>query len=502
MLFSDAVYRTLSVPGTKIECDAYVPESHRLTDDQVRLIDSSYDAYVLPLANAFRDSFSRALDRLTEVISRLSIPVVVTGVGCQLGMDGDMDDVSDALKESTSRFVAAVLDHSPAIGVRGEVTRRFLLSLGFHDSDVRVIGCPSLLSLDKDIRIRPATVPLTAGSRIAVNFEAGNRSFGTAAAASDDDLVSMYQANERTYPHLVSVFQTIAGAQLVLWGKPVADFPDGTPRSPQDRAWKENRLRFFTNPQPWIDFMRNEDFYLGVRIHGTIASIIAGTPALLLTVDSRTRELAEYHGIPSLPLRTAVRDGRLVAEELRSESDFTQFHQLMPENWMRYHRYLEECGLHHIAESGHANPDYERRLATLHTTPGAQCMSSDDPAGMASRLLWLWQGRPMDHLREMGSYAPEFALAGARPTSPAETIESLRRQVADLQSRCQSQETALVHAETAQTALLERMDGLDRSLEQIRHPDGTASFLRNSSEQLRRLGRRIVRVLSAHLFPG
>ena len=37
----------------------------------------------------------------------------------------------------TKRFVAAVLDHSPSIGVRGEFTRDYLRGLGFGDEHVR-----------------------------------------------------------------------------------------------------------------------------------------------------------------------------------------------------------------------------------------------------------------------------------------------------------------------------------------------------------------------------
>lgn len=43
------------------------------------------------------------------------------------------------------------------------------------------------------------------------------------------------------------------------------------------------------------------DLSVGMKIHGTIAAILAGTPSLLVACDSSTRELAEYHNIQYVP---------------------------------------------------------------------------------------------------------------------------------------------------------------------------------------------------------
>ncbi|AGS69543.1 hypothetical protein [Streptomyces collinus] len=52
-------------------------------------INAEFDAFVVPLANAFRPSFENALKRLTRLITRLRIPVVVLGVGAQTGVSHD-----------------------------------------------------------------------------------------------------------------------------------------------------------------------------------------------------------------------------------------------------------------------------------------------------------------------------------------------------------------------------------------------------------------------------
>ena len=55
---------------------------------------------------------------------------------------------------------------------------------------------------------------------------------------------------------------------------------------------------FHTNIHSWMNHLKSVSFCIGSRFHATIAAIIAGTPALLITHDKRTLELADTMGIP------------------------------------------------------------------------------------------------------------------------------------------------------------------------------------------------------------
>jgi hypothetical protein len=59
---------------------------------------------------------------------------------------------------------------------------------------------------------------------------------------------------------------------------------------------------------------------MGTRIHGTIASIIAGTPAHLFIHDSRTKELADYFEIPYSSIQN-IKD--IDISQLYEKSDYT-----------------------------------------------------------------------------------------------------------------------------------------------------------------------------------
>ena len=132
LIFSVASQRLLETAATRVIADRFVIQPR----DADR-INERYDAYVLPLANAFRVGYEPMLLRLTALIRRLRIPVVVLGVGHQATVDNDTSRLAP-IEDAIRGFVSAVLDHGPSIGVRGELTADYLTGLGFRD--VEVIG--------------------------------------------------------------------------------------------------------------------------------------------------------------------------------------------------------------------------------------------------------------------------------------------------------------------------------------------------------------------------
>lgn len=418
MLYSDSVFHALNTPDAEITCDAYAPQSRFLSDDEVAAVNDEFDAYVLPLANAFRPEFIKHLTKMTSFIERLHIPVIVTGVGSQGEIGEGASEMDDRTKEETTRFVSAVLDHSSSIGVRGEVTRQVLLDLGFHDSDISVIGCPSLFNNSRDFQVNKKLSHLTEDSRISINHE-----------WPIPDLVTFYKANEERYRNLTTIYQTAAGGEYILWGRTMEELPEGLPRSIHDRAYKENHLKFFTNVRPWKEFLANEDFTFGVRLHGVIASLIAGTPAVLLPIDTRTMELAEYHAIPHTIFSDVMQSGKYLAEDIYESADFTEFNNRMSENWDRYYKFLEENGLRHIHQPGMENPEYERTLTSFHPAPAIEPINFQDPAAIAARLRWLWQDRTTDHWRPAGAFDPETSLDKPLTHSTVKTLQEIQKKL-------------------------------------------------------------------------
>src|SRR3954462_13349221 len=164
MLFQQAVLKTLTLPGNELECNGYY-----VRPADVDRINASCDALVLPFANQFRTDQRDNLAQLADAIDRLRVPVIVVGIGCQLDLDHDYSNL-DPINDEVKRFVAAVLDRSASIGVRGEWTAEYLRNLGFRDVDV--IGCPSMYLHGAGLPTPRAVASFDSDTRLTVNVSA------------------------------------------------------------------------------------------------------------------------------------------------------------------------------------------------------------------------------------------------------------------------------------------------------------------------------------------
>src|SRR6185503_5554689 len=93
----------------------------------------------------------------------------VIGVGAQAGIGLDARSLAP-MADSVRAFVAAVLDRSASIGVRGEFTKSYLLGLGFPSDAIDIIGCPSLFTYGDSLRLQKIQVQIGTGSRLAMNL--------------------------------------------------------------------------------------------------------------------------------------------------------------------------------------------------------------------------------------------------------------------------------------------------------------------------------------------
>jgi hypothetical protein len=338
LVFSNASHRLLSREENEVVSNHFKSDPRKAAR-----INEEYDVFVIPLANAFRHSFRVHLDALSDLVEKLTIPVVVLGVGAQAGTHINLERL-DPIEASVKRFVGAVLDRSPSIGVRGDVTAEYLTSLGF--SDVEVIGCPSLFMRGPDLRVDKSVTRLTRRSPLAINITPYVKEMGPITMAA-----------YARYRHLVYVAQDRETLRLMLEG-------DVDPKEVGKRSalpvhdthplYRRDMMRFFLDPSTWFDFLRTRDFSVGSRIHGNIAALLAGTPAVVLAHDSRTLELARYHEIPHR-LVTEV-PANVDPADLYAEADFSGFNDGHLKRWDNFAGYMERSGLTHVYQAGTVDP--------------------------------------------------------------------------------------------------------------------------------------------------
>lgn len=92
MLFYTAAWRTLLTDRAELVADGYALER-----GDPAWAAGSMDRVVIPLANAFRRSFVAQLDRLTEVVRGLRVPVTVLGIGAQSGLNAGLASIPSEL---------------------------------------------------------------------------------------------------------------------------------------------------------------------------------------------------------------------------------------------------------------------------------------------------------------------------------------------------------------------------------------------------------------------
>lgn len=406
-LFAHSVHKSLMTRGTELVSNSTLSETKPARSGDWERINERFDAFIVPLANAFRPEFARRLANLTTLIRGLEIPVIVVGVGAQADMSQGTQELA-AMSPGVKSFVSAVLDRSASIGVRGEFTAKYLRELGFNDDAVRIIGCPSLFLHGRDFEIPQPEQGITHESRLALNVTPGVEGLGE---------ITMRHAEK--YPNLTYIGQDRDDLNLILWGQGTGAGRPGLPLGANHPLHRQDRVRFFLDGWTWLDFLSSYEFAFGTRLHGNIAALLAGTPAVLLAHDSRTLELAEYHSIPYRSMRDLPTT--IDAEELHRQYDAGQFNERYAACFATYVAFLEENRLDHVHAPGQSNPEFASRLAATTFPPPVRTLWTPDRDELISRLLWLRDGQLFDGEQHKQAYRPPFPFPRRKdPATPHE----------------------------------------------------------------------------------
>lgn len=152
LLFANSITRLVATADSRVDFISDLTLVKKQITAQE--INENYDRLILPMANAFREDFARkCLKHWTALIRQLTIPVTVTGIGIQLPYEPHLEQPRE-FDGAARDFIAAVLDHSASVGVRGQITYDYLKGLGF--SQIDVTGCPSLALNGPGLPLREA----------------------------------------------------------------------------------------------------------------------------------------------------------------------------------------------------------------------------------------------------------------------------------------------------------------------------------------------------------
>lgn len=309
-------------------------------DIDIDEINETCDCFIIPLADALRENFMGELKKITKVVKKLKIPCVVTSIG--LRAPADFDPASGMpFDNDVKAFVNAVLEKSGCIGVRGKITGDYLGFLGYKEGeDYMAVGCSSMYSFGNRLKIRD--LELKEDSLVAVNSNP---------SLPDDGQKFIYDSMNM-FNNKVFIGQVTQELKLSYVGAPyTAPKSEYYPvRTILDPLYREGRTRFFTNIPEWLKYYREEvDFAFGCRLHGNIVGTLAGCPTLLITKDARTRELAEFHQLTSVPF-DKLGDANIM--DLIEKADFHSPETVQQENLDNFIKFLDINGLTHVYADG------------------------------------------------------------------------------------------------------------------------------------------------------
>jgi hypothetical protein len=444
-LFQHSVWRALSTDDAELTANGTLSERLKPERGDAERVNEEFDHFVIPMANAFRADFAPRLDRLSELLEGVTIPVTVVGIGAQAGVGLGMESL-DPIADTVKRFVGLVLDRSASIGVRGDFTKRYLVGLGFPEESIDVIGCPSLFLHGRDFTVEKKVDAVTTDSPLALNLTPEVHGIGAFATAQAE-----------RHPHLTYVGQDANDLRLLLWGVPFPHVHDPlVPVHLRHPLYQDDRMRLFLDTWTWYDFMATQDFAYGTRFHGNVAALLGGTPAMLLAHDSRTLELAEHHRMPYRLTPELTAD--LSAEELYEATDMSEFNAAMPDRFDRYTTFLERNGLEHVWGEGNGTGDFDATLAAASFPPAVRPLVAGDGGEIASRLQWLREGMVLDITRHPQAFEqpyphPPWRGAGSRharlQAATDKKIAAQKREIDALYARLERLERAQHGSATA-----------------------------------------------------
>ncbi len=344
LLYLSSIYRTLLTEDAQIDMDHYRVENGFVTEEEIDRINQEYDAYLVPLADAFRNDFIAKLHNYAHFFERLTIPCIVLSVGIRAPYEPNLDE-KFKFDDAVRHFVEAACSRSSKIGVRGEITGAYLKKLGFREAEhFSVIGCPSVFTFGEHLQQRPLKVDEI--NKLAVNI----------GQFVGEDMLAFVTKLMQSFPGSQWIGQDMAELfTLYLGGRNGAKLPKTFPAGPEHPLYQQDRVRFFYNAKQWIEFMKTMDLSVGERLHGNVAAILAGTPALFFPVDARMRELTEYHNFPRVPSAQITPDSDLA--DLISRVDLGSHLKCHKERFNHFIDFLQENELDNIYSSNRDRAD-------------------------------------------------------------------------------------------------------------------------------------------------
>ena len=278
---------------------------------------------VVPCANFIRENFD--FTGFVDFLEKTELPLVFLGLGAQAR---DYEQTEFDFHPSIIKLLNLVKERCKIAGLRGEFTQRLLEKFGVTNTEI--IGCPTnFINKDPDfvtkledkwkkpvfsfIATGDEPWPKDPSKRDAERqmIDWVNKGYGLFLQQSVEPFIKYarqnnpYQNAEVPPHHEGSLRKTLA--------------PQMTDE--EFRGFIATKLRLYYSVDQWMEDSARMDFSIGLRLHGNMAAWQAGTPAIWVYHDSRTRELAETMALPHMSHLEFLKTSSI--EEMKDKTNFS-----------------------------------------------------------------------------------------------------------------------------------------------------------------------------------
>ena len=275
----------------------------------IKTFKKEYDLCIISFATHITDW--RDVSRYTKFVKALGIKTIAFSLGIQDYSEASskVNSIHSSLKELLDYVIAS----SGFCGVRGPNTASVLIKVGYKPENIIRLGCPTLFRpLDRNLKItksRTFNKPLIVYHRTMADLN--QNLIGAAPLLGQDFLDEV-------------VFSNRIGKENELKKIEIDNYSKHKNGGFALGKVAENGV-FYRTFDEWFDEIKNYDFVLGPRLHGCIAALIQGIPAVMIARDIRVQEIAEFYKIPYIKYEDV---GDKTLEEIYELANFDDFNKL------------------------------------------------------------------------------------------------------------------------------------------------------------------------------
>ena len=303
-------------------------------------INENYSKIIILATNWFARYMENIdYNRQIKIFKKIKIPIVLIGLGAEMPLkEYNKRKFIRRLPKSMIKFYRTIADSTPSISVRGYLTQELLDMAGIKNTTVT--GCPSWF-------VNETTNPKIIKKDYSDDFKI---SFNGDYSSTYDDT---YNATFKKMAQCKNA-QYLAQSEFTL-----IDLLDRKKEIPENNFLTvAEKLRmnvdnlpkdfkkyiYFDNIEDWENYIKQVDFSIGMRIHGTIIALKNGTPAVLIPHGGRVKEMADLFRIPQVSFNDFIKDDFSI-RKIYEEANWDEMYKTYPKLLSNYISFLNMHGL-------------------------------------------------------------------------------------------------------------------------------------------------------------